>query len=229
MAQPPGWSFVEQAEAKYHKFAYSSRFGFSGDFTMYGMGATDSMLAVTDAATGERRVRDGVLLSEAADGVALTRWKPMPGVRIDTALSGGAPWHVRVHRISTDREVRLSETGFALPWEPEGFAPPAPDAPENGRAVAISLWGSSTVVDLRDTDRPPRDAAVTALSPNANIMWPHTIVPMLVTTVPAGEHWLACAAGASHDAALVAPECAPLLAPAVVDRLTEFVAREDPA
>ena len=119
MAQPPGWSFVEQADAKYHKFAYSSRFGFSGDFTMYGLGATDSMLAVTDPATGVRRVRDGVVLSEAADGVALTRWTPMPGVRVDTALDGGAPWHVRVHRVSTDRELSLSETGFALRGSPK--------------------------------------------------------------------------------------------------------------
>ena len=53
---------------------------------------------------------------------------------------------------------------------------------------------------------------VVALSPNANIMWPHTIVPALVTTVPAGEHWLACAVGASHDAAAVAPERAPSVA-----------------
>ena len=141
MAQPPGWSFVEQAEAKYHKFAYSSRFGFSGDFTMYGLGATDSMLAVTDPATGVRRVRDGVVLSEAADGVALTRWSPMPGVRVDTALDGGAPWHVRVHRVSTDREVALTETGFALSWEPEGFAPPAPEMPERGHALAASRVG----------------------------------------------------------------------------------------
>ena len=149
--------------AKYHKFAYSSRFGFSGDFTMYGLGATDSMLAVTDPATGVRRVREGVVLSEVADGVALTRWTPMPGVRIDTALSGGAPWHVRVHRISTDRELSLSETGFALPWEPEGFAPPAPEMPERGRAVVTSPWGGSTLVDLRGDDRPARDAAVSVV------------------------------------------------------------------
>ncbi len=229
MAQPPGWSFVEQAEAKYHKFAYSSRFGFSGDFTMYGLGATDSMLAVTDPATGVRRVRDGVVRSEVADGVALTRWTPMPGVRIDTALGGGAPWHVRVHRVSTERELSLSETGFALPWEPEGFGPAAPEAPDLGRAVVASPWGGSTVVDLRDDDRPTRDAAVIALSPNANIMWPHTIVPALVTTVPAGDHWLACAVGASHDAAAVAPERVPSLTPALLDRLAAFAAREDPA
>jgi hypothetical protein len=229
MAQPPGWSFVEQADAKYQKFAYSSRFGFSGDFTMYGLGATDSMLAVTDSATGVRRVREGVVLSEAADGVAFTRWTPLPGVRIDTALGGGAPWHVRVHRLSTDRELSLSETGFALPWEPEGFGPPGPDEPEHGRAVVTSAWGGSTVVELRDDDRPARDAAVSALSPNANIMWPHTIVPALVTTVPAGEHWLVCAVGASHDVAAVAPERAPSLPPALIDRLATFVARKDPA
>ena len=68
-----------------------------------------------------------------------------------------------------------------------------------------------------------------ALSPNANIMWPHTIVPALVTTVPAGEHWLACAVGASHDAATVAADGAPLLPPALLDQLDAFVAREDPA
>jgi hypothetical protein len=229
MAQPPGWSFVEQAEAKYHKFAYSSRFGFSGDFTMYGLGATDSMLAVTDSSTGIRRVRDAVVLSEVDDGVALTRWKPMPGVRIDTALSGGAPWHVRVHRVSTDRELSLSESGFALPWEPEGFGPAGPETPERGEAVMTSPWGGSTVVDLRADDRPVRDAAVIALSPNANIMWPHTIVPALATTVPAGEHWLVCAVGASHDAATVAPDRTPLLPSTLVDRLDEFVARADPA
>src|SRR5439155_16984999 len=170
MAQPPGWSFAEQAAAKYHKFAYSSRFGFSGDFMMYGLGATDSMLAVTDPATGERRVREGVVLADVADGTALSRWSPMPGVRIDTALAGGAPWHVRLHRVATDRELSLSDTGFALPWEPEGFAPPPPDAPDRGRARATSPWGASTIVDLGADGDDVRRAEVVALSPNANVM-----------------------------------------------------------
>jgi hypothetical protein len=228
MAQPPGWSFVEQADAKYHKLVYSSRYGFSGDFTMYGLGATDSMLAVTDPAGGVRAVRSGVTMSEVVDGVALTRWSPMPGVRIDTALGGGAPWHVRLHRVSTDRELSLSETGFALPWEPEGFAPPPPDDPESGCACASSAWGASTVVDLGDVGA-RRRAEVLALSPNANIMSPHTIVPALVRTVSPGEHWLACAVGASADAASVAVECVPPLAPTLRERLDAFVTREDPA
>ncbi len=225
-AQPPGWSFADQGDAKYQKFAYSSRFGFSGDFTMYGIGHTDSMLAVTDPASGERRVRGGVLLADVADGTALTRWSPMAGVRVDTALAGGAPWHVRLHRIETDRELSLSETGFALPWEPEGFAPPPPDAPELGRVRASSPWGASTIVDLPGDGDNVRRAEVAALSPNANVMHPHTIVPVLACTLPAGEHWLACAVGASADAELVAVECAPGIAEVLRERLDDFVSRE---
>jgi hypothetical protein len=227
MAQPPGWSFVEQADAKYQKLVYSSRFGFSGDFAMYGIGATDSMLAVTDPATGGRAVRGGVTLSEAVDGVALTRWSPLPGVRVDTAIGGGAPWHVRLHRVVTDRELSIQETGFALPWEPEGFTPPSPDDPERGRACASSPWGASAIVDLGGRDDCVRRADVVALSPNANIMAPHTIVPALTTTLSPGEHWLACAVGASDDAATVAVDCAPDLAARLRDRLVAFVARDD--
>lgn len=228
LAQPPGWSFVEQADAKYQKFAYSSRFGFSGDFTMYGLGATDSMLAVTDPSTGVHKVREAVLLSEVADGVALTRWSPMPGVRIDSALTGGAPWHVRVHRIDTDRELVLTETGFALAWEPEGFAPAPLDEPERGEATMTTVAGASTVVD-RPLDGATRRAELVALSPNANVMHPHTVVPALVVTVPAGCHRLACAVGASHDPGRVAPELASAVEPMVLEHLDAFAAREVPS
>jgi hypothetical protein len=228
-AQPPGWSFVEQADAKYQKFAYSSRFGFSGDFTMYGLGATDSMLAVTDPSTGVRKVREGVLLSEIDDDVAMTRWSPMPGVRIDTVLAGGAPWHVRAHRIDTDRELVLTETGFALAWEPEGFAPPALDEAERGVASFTTAAGTSTVVDRPQPGAPPRLAELSALSPNANVMHPHTVVPVLTVTVPAGCHRLACAVGASHETGRVAPELGPAVDAELLDRLEAFAAREAPA
>ena len=227
IAQPPGWSFVEQSAAKYHKFAYSSRFGFSGDFELYGMAATDSMLAVTDAATGLRRVRDAVLLSEVGDGVALTRWSPLPGVRIDTAVAGGAPWHVRIHRITTDRELVLSETGFALPWEPEGFDVPAREDPDAGRANITSAWGASTIVDVPQDGAAPRRAATLSLSPNANMIHPNTVVPALAVTVQPGTYRLACAVGASHDAAAVTWERAPEIATTRFDRLEAFAARPE--
>jgi hypothetical protein len=221
VAQPEGWLFVEQAEAKYKKFAYSSRFGFSGDFdARFGATVSDSMLALTDPATGVRRVRDAVTLTDVADGVALARWSPLPHVRIDTALWGGAPWHVRLHRIMTDRELALSETGFALPCDPDDVALASPGPAVAIHVTATSAWGASTIVDALGH----RTAEIRALKPNANMMHPHAIVPALGITVRAGTHWLACAVGASDDATAVAWEQAPGVPDAIRRRLEEFAA-----
>jgi hypothetical protein len=225
--RPGGWSFVEESDAKYQKFAYSSRFGFSGDFALYGTATTDSMLAVTDPATGVRAVRGHVLRADVADGATFTRWSPMPGVLVDTAVAGGAPWHVRVHRVSTDRDVSLCETGFALPWEPEGFGPPPPAAPESGHACARSAWGGSSILDSPAPDTSSRIAGVGALSANANVMHPHVIVPKLEVTVGSGTHWLSCAVGASHDATEVAADRAPEVPVVLGERLEAFALGED--
>jgi hypothetical protein len=223
-AQPPGWSFVEQADAKYHKFAYSSRFGFSGDFTVFGMAATDSMLAVTDSSTGVRRVRHSVVRTEVVDGVALSRWSPAAGVVIDTAITGGAPWHVRVHRITTDRELVLDETGFALPSEPEALGAPSAGA-DDGRISVTSPAGRSTIVDLPDDAAAPRAASAVTLAPNANLMDPHVVVPSLRVTVPAGTWRFACAVGASDDDAAVSAVRAPGWPHDLVAALDAFTAQ----
>jgi hypothetical protein len=225
---PGGWSFVEESNAKYQKLAYSSRFGFSGDFAQFGFHhVTDSMLAVTDPATGARAVRTGTTVASVDGDAACARWSPLPGVRIDTVLWGGAPWHVRVHRIVTDRALALAETGFALPWEPEGFGPERPDTAEAGHVAATSAWGGSTIVDL-PLRAAPRTAELQALSPNANVMHPLVIVPGLVTTIEAGTHVLVCAVGASHDAAAMQHDRAPAPPSDLVERLESFAARPDP-
>lgn len=217
---------VEQSEAKYRKLAYSSRFAFSGEFpALVGGATTDSTLVVTDATTGVRGARLGLVASEVADGVALGRWAPLAGVRIDTALTGGAPWHVRLHRIETDRELTLAETGFALPWEPAGFTFGPSDQADPGHATGTSPWGATTIVDLRGNGRPDRVAVVRSVTVNANLLAPHTIAPALDVTLDPGTHWLACAVGASDDATTVAVECAPTLSADLVARLEEFAAR----
>lgn len=226
MAQPGGWPMVEQSEAKYRKLAYSSRFAFSGEFpALFGGSTTDSTLVVTDPATGTRGTRLGLVASEVTDGVALGRWCPLPGVRIDTALAGGAPWHVRVHRIETDCEVTLAETGFALPWEPAGFTFAPHDDADPGRVTGTSPWGATTIVDRRRDGAPDRIAALRTVTVNANLLSPHTLVPALDVTVGPGTHWLACAVGASDDADAVAPSKAPDVPDDLVARLEEFAAR----
>lgn len=223
--RPGGWSFVEESAAKYQKFAYSSRYGFSGDFAFFGVHhATDSMLAVSDTASGVRGVRHATTMHEVADGVALARWSPLPGVTVDTALAGGAPWHLRVHRITTDREIALVETGFAMPWDHEGFAPAPAEGEPTGSVTAQSPWGASVLVDRSEAGRA---GEVRGLPPNANLMHPHAMVPALVVTVPPGSHVVACAVGASPDAACVDPQTAPTIPAGLVDRLEEFAARPE--
>jgi hypothetical protein len=224
---PGGWSFVEESAAKYQKFAYSSRFAFSGDFSLYEiLWVTDSMLAVTDPTTGMRGVRTSTLLAEVLDGAALSRWSPFPGVRIDTALWGGTPWHGRIHRIVADRPLALSETGFAVPWDHEGFGPERPTAITR-HVTAESEWGASTIVDLTSTGE-HRAGELRALSPNANLMHPHTIVPTLEAAIPAGTHVVACAVGVSAEVAAVQPRHAPGIPDHLLRRLDAFANLEAP-
>ena len=199
MARPSaGGGGFEQATAKYKKFAYSSQFGFSGDFpSIFGPAVTDSMLSVTLASTGERRVRDEIQVAHVADGIAYARWSPFPNVRIDTVLWGGAPWHGRLHQIITDEDIVTLETGFAIPWEPQGFTAPTDlGDPLTGTSVATSPHGVSTIIDLVEGSRELRVNAVHSLAPNANVLAPHTVVPSLSGSFAAGEHLLACAVGA---------------------------------
>ena len=146
------------------------------------------MLAVTDPATGVRHACATAWCSARSP----TAWRSpagrrMPGVRIDTALSGGAPWHVRVHRISTDRDALAVRDRLRAPLGARRLRT------ASARDARARPCRRDVAVGRLDDRRPSRVTIVrhvlrpsSALSPNANIMWPHTIVPALVTTVPAG-------------------------------------------
>ena len=129
------------------------------------MAATDSMLAVTDPATGIRARRDGALLSEVGDGVALARWSPLPGVRIDTAVAGGAPWHVRGPPHRHRPRARAVGDRVRARLGARRVRCPAPDDPDAGRASATSPWGASTIVDVVEGTVEPRRAAILVAQP----------------------------------------------------------------
>ncbi len=224
----PALPFPEQAEAKYRKLAYSSRFGFSGMIpSPFGRSITDSVLVVTDPASGAFGVRDGVTVAAVDDDLVFSRWSPLAGVRVDTVVAAGAPWHRRVHQVTTDREVVLTEAGFALPWEPEGFGAPSAAGDVPGRAVARSPWGASIVADAVLPGAAARVADVKRLAPNANAIHPHTAVPVVEVTVGAGVHILACAVGVSGDPDF-ASAAAPAISDRIMERLTAFAATADP-
>jgi hypothetical protein len=104
--------------AKYEKFVYSNVFGFSVPRAEWGLsqGAFDSMLALSEGDNIYRvkRYCEEYLIEEE---FIFTRWKPWKDVEIKTWLVPGTPWHIRVHRIHSNRLLVVADGGFALGME----------------------------------------------------------------------------------------------------------------
>lgn len=187
----PGYN---QGAAKYAKFAYSSRFGFSGDFTDpygFGPGPCDSMLTLA-AEGAPPRGREQVEECLIEGQLLYSRWRTCGDVIVHTVLTGEAPWHLRIHRVVAPRPLEANECGFALGCPDVGRFE---SDMEPGLAVAASEFGISGILDL-DRDRV---ALVLPQGPNANLMHPFTVVPRLSCRLEPGTHDLACIVIATDD------------------------------
>lgn len=186
--------------AKYAKFAYSTRFGFSLPAGELGLvhGAYDSVLAVSDDAGDEPvhfRVREacedpaaGEAEGAGDDGTVRSTWRPWPDVEITTWLTAAAPWHLRTHRIRTGRALHTAEGGFAV--DRDGGTTAREEAA--GRAMATGAAGDlSALVDL--DPHSPREGRVIEVLPGTNVLARRTALPTLLTRLDPGEHWLRCA------------------------------------
>lgn len=205
---------VRAAEAKYGKFAYSSAFGYSvptGSYNLESIGH-DNMLALSDDA-GEtwkqRKLPINVKSSrmETMDGlpVLISNWKPWSDVQIDSWLippTEEAPnWHLRVHHITTRRDLKTSEGAFGIHGAraSDGRKLEALDAANNegqtasgAEAIAVSEAGSVGIVELLRADR--RLGTVLAADPNANLMSKRSVLPALSLDVAADTDVWVCTA-----------------------------------
>jgi hypothetical protein len=214
-------AWLNQGPAKYGRLVYSSLFGFSADSrAVGGRAGHDSTLVLTraeDAEAGvgadprERHVWEHFI----EDDLVYCRWTPFEGVTVHSVLLGAAPWHLRLHRVRTDVPLRAEESGFAL-------GVPSPEAHDakagRGEARAESAWGVSAIRCLHGS----REAALRPLPPNANLVHPHAVVPLLGGDLDPGVHDLACAVYASDrpDPTLESsPPPVPPRARAVLDRM----------
>lgn len=205
---------------KYNKFAYSTRYGFSvdSDSTSFPVDAYDNMIAFSEdnrhgfvrTCESDARMGEGYLYSE---------WSPLRGVTVETWTIARAPWHLRVHRITSDREIATLEGGFCIA---RGDQPPArsqpslatsriadaplPDTPER-RAEVASATDVSVLVDIGPDARSGR---VLQATPNTNVIFPRSWVPQMAGTVGAGVTTYAsavCARPLANGAVGDAPAC----------------------
>jgi hypothetical protein len=189
--------WVRHAGEKYAKFSYSTAFGFSVPLGRRGLeqAAADSMLALSD--DGEYyRVRERPVEAGYEHGALRSRWRPLPGVEVETWLIPNPPWHMRVHRLRTDRPLWSAEGGFEL--DRTGDDPLARAGYERaGEGVALARYpaGASGLRDLLGQ----RAGRVLRADPNPNLLAPRTVLPTLLGQHAPGEHWLTCAVLAEPD------------------------------
>ena len=193
-------TWVRHGAAKYAKFAYSTRFGFSVPSGSPGLeqGAFDNTLALSEDGTHWRPCEEP-RYADADDGLLHTRWTPWPDVEVETWLLAVAPWHIRVHRLTTHRRLRSAEGAFAVNRD----IPPHRTATGPGHARLDSPAGACLIEAIQvPADRPeegsrttgvPRSGRLVRAFPGTNVLVPRTLIPTLTGTHEPGEHWLACA------------------------------------
>lgn len=178
--------------AKYAKFAYSSRFGFSVPSEDRGLegGCYDSALALSD--DGIRyRVREGEEGFEIANGALHFHWRPWADVEIETWLVPAAPWHIRVHIMTTGRRLDAAEGGFAIDRTGDDSAWPSGHS-DLGLGYA-SFTGPAGLSGIRDLGV-LRVGKVVRANPNTNVMVPRTFIPTLTSVHEPGSRTILCSA-----------------------------------
>ncbi|MDQ0902090.1 DUF2264 domain-containing protein [Paenibacillus sp. V4I7] len=175
--------------AKYEKFVYSNVFGFSVPRAEWGLaqGAFDSMLALSE---GDNifRVKRKCEEYSIQENTIFTKWKPWSNVTIQTWLIPGAPWHVRIHCIDSERYLDTADGGFALGLEHNHYHGGQSSATkneiimqnENGACGAKILYGNGKP----DLIYP---------NSNTNIKASRTVIPTVKTGIQPGRNWLVSA------------------------------------
>src|SRR5690606_28053847 len=158
------WEMRGGAE-KYAKFVYSSRYAFSVEVheRSYNQGAFDGMLALSDD-NRHYRVREENEVAQIAGDVLYAKWHPWQDVTVETWLMPASPWHIRIHRITTPRELHATEGGFAV-----ARADLNADelVEETGRALARTPTDVSAIVDIGGGGRTGRTHKAL---PNTNLI-----------------------------------------------------------
>jgi len=173
--------------AKYEKFVYSNKFGFSVARAEWGLaqGAFDSMLALSE---GDHLYRGKRFVKQSRiDGNVLSFvWEPWRDVSIITWLIAGSPWHIRAHRIESQRTLHAADGGFAIGIEGEKGHNVVESNTQQQSAVVATPWGASGIISLYGEGKP------SILYPNANtnIIHARTAMPTVQLKLEPGVHWL---------------------------------------
>lgn len=180
--------YQSHASAKYSKFVYSSKTGFSTPKSsyLYYEGAYDNCLALAEDDHYFRAKDLDTKFEILADRV-IHYWQPWPDVAIKTTLIPFDGWHLRIEEIRNQREIDAYEGGFSVP-----FAENASRQIQPGNATQVaSTVGISWLKNLHGFT----EADVAKPEPNTSLFFPLTNLPYLKQHLAVGQHLLVSAVG----------------------------------
>lgn len=190
LGYPAGMMIAGQAhaEAKYSKFVYSTKFGFSVPKAgvRYEEGAFDNTLAVTCDGCYYRTKTAVSHYTLSPESVTYS-WSPFTGVIIQTEIYPFGSWHLRVHQIDTKIPIEIREGGFSVPLsgrEPIG---------ETGTVWAYAKADDliSRIVAIEGYE----EALIILPEANTSLFFPRTSLPCLKQTLAPGIHRVMCLVG----------------------------------
>lgn len=179
---------------KYEKFVYSNQFGFSvsrgHDLRD---GAFDNTLAVSLADDNYYRMKYGTKTFVITEQAVFSSYSLMPGVEAESAIIPLGAWHIRVHRITADKEIDVADGGFSIeaeacsqiqPGRFSGKYTAAQSKQESGKVFACLPWGISGAVSVNGGG----NAVLVDTFPNTNLLYNLAVLPMICKRLQPGRH-----------------------------------------
>lgn len=151
-------------------------------------GAFDSMLALSEG-DNIYRVKRHCETYKVDDDYIYSKWKPWNDVEVETWLVPGTPWHIRVHRINTDRLLDTADGGFALGIEDKKVNSDLVTNHEDKACIASMSWGASGIQTLIGGG----NAELIYPNSNTNILHSRTVIPTIKTRIKPGTSILVSA------------------------------------
>lgn len=182
-------------DSKYSKFAYSTKFGFSVAKSLKSLahGAYDSMLAIMEEGETLFKVRCEHKVTHMDENSITSVWHPYRDVHVQTTLVVCGAWHVRIHKIETERVLQTAEGGFSIARDT--YEGERQEWKNENAIAAVYDWGVSGIVNLIGQ----REPNLVVTEANTNVMFPRAILPTLKGRLEQGTHILACAVFAGNE------------------------------
>jgi len=181
------------SRAKYEKFVYSNRMGFSisREVSLAG-GAFDNTIAFSYADEDVYRARYGYEEFEITEEFTRTKYKIFPDVDVESIIVPlSESWHVRIHKVKTKRELKYADGGFSLSAQKpftydkgNGSGKYKAECVYQDRNTLKALfpWGNTVVISYTKGE-----VQLVDTFPNTNLFVNLSVIPYAIGQLEVGE------------------------------------------